>query len=470
MPSLLIKPVANTNELEEVEVAAGSGGFGSQKIAIIEVEGMLVNARAGGGLIGLGAEENKLSLFTQQLARAEKDSSVKAVVLRINSPGGTVTCSDTMYQMAKRFRAKTKKPVIADTQEVAASGAYFIACSCDQIVAHPTSVIGSIGVIFETFEVSGAMQKLGVTSTAIKSGELKDMGSPFKPLDPKAKQVMQGMVDEYYARFVGVVRENRRISDEQQLARVTDGRVFSGLEAQKLGLVDSTGLLDDAIDVARRLGHASGARVIMYKRPYGYSGSIYADSSIQPPREPASPSWRPYSNRLPYWPTDTIPMRVTTTISFETRMLCALAGFAWPAPPSERGPHHERDSIFLCFLTNGLGYRWDYRDHCMETLSMTDNATLVEQLLHYRAPAIFQTARDAAARIAELARAQTTEEDAMSRGHDIGFNAGIKVAEDAGRAAVMAEREACIEIVNGMGEGCLHLHDIAAAIRARPTP
>src|SRR5678816_4828914 len=96
---------------------------------------------------------------------------------------------------------------------------------------------------------------------------------------------MQGMVDEYYARFVGVVRENRQITDEQRLAGLTDGRVFSGVQAQKSGLVDDLGLLPDAIDVARRLGKAPSARVIMYKRPYGYSGSIYANGSIPPPRD-----------------------------------------------------------------------------------------------------------------------------------------------------------------------------------------
>jgi protease-4 len=281
MPSLLIKPVSNTNELEEVTVESGKT-FSSSKIAIIEIEGMLINAREGAGFFG--PEENKLSLFTQELQRAERDGAVKAVVLRINSPGGTVTCSDTMYQMIRNFRAETKKPVVADTQEVCASGAYYIACGADRIVAHPTSVIGSIGVIFETFEVSGAMDKLGISSTAIKSGEMKDMGSPFKKLDPKAEGIMQGMVNEYYARFVGVLKENRRLSEATPIATITDGRVFSGETAQKLGLVDQVGLLPDAIDLARQMAKAQGAKVVMYKRPYGYSGSIYASSPTRPPR------------------------------------------------------------------------------------------------------------------------------------------------------------------------------------------
>src|SRR5437016_6324156 len=147
-PSLLITPVANTSSLQEVQVEGGRGWF-APKIAMIEVEGMLMNARSGGFL---QAQENKLSLFTQQLEAARNDPSVKAVVLRVNSPGGTVTCSDAMYQMIEKFKAETHKPVIASAQEVMASGAYYVCCASDAIVAQPTSVVGSIGVIIELFE------------------------------------------------------------------------------------------------------------------------------------------------------------------------------------------------------------------------------------------------------------------------------------------------------------------------------
>jgi len=280
VPSFLITPVQNTNRLEEVTVREGAG-WSKPKIALIEVEGMLMNARTGGFL---QPTENKLSLFTQQMEQAARDDQVKAVVLRINSPGGTVTCSDTMYEMVKKFREKTKKPVIAATQEVAASGAYFVACGCDEIVAHPTSVVGSIGVIFETFDVSRGLDKLGIKSEAIKSGDLKDMGSPFKPLAPEARAVMQGMIDEYYARFVTVVTSNRSIADQTKLKTATDGRVFSGRQALELGLVDRLGTLDDAIKLAKEKAGARGASVVMYKRPYGYSGSIYADASVPTPR------------------------------------------------------------------------------------------------------------------------------------------------------------------------------------------
>src|SRR6185437_164729 len=192
-PSFLITPVQNANSFEEVDAEPGHPSSGG-KVAIIEVEGMLMDVRSGGFL---QQGENPLSVFTQQLDQAEQDSSVKAVVLRVNSPGGTVTTSDAMYEMLMRFRQKSHKPVVASVQEVAASGAYYVSCAADKIVAQPTSIVGSIGVIFETFNISGTMNKIGVSSVAIKSGPLKDMGSPFKPLTDEEKAVMQGMVDEY---------------------------------------------------------------------------------------------------------------------------------------------------------------------------------------------------------------------------------------------------------------------------------
>jgi protease-4 len=278
-PSFLITPVPNINRLQEVQVQPGQG-FRPGKVAITEIEGMLVNARTGGFL---QPTENKLSLFTQQMERAANDAAVRAVVLRVNSPGGTVTASDVMYQTILRFRSETGKPVVASTQEVAASGAYYIACAADRIVAHPTSVIGSVGVVFNTFDASGTMSMVGLRSEAIKSGEFKDMGSPLRAISPGERQIMQGMVDEYHARFVDVITRHRPIHADR-LAECTDGRVFSGQRAVELKLVDQVGLLDDAIDLAKELAGAPRASVIMYKRPYGYRGSIYADASTPEPR------------------------------------------------------------------------------------------------------------------------------------------------------------------------------------------
>lgn len=289
-PSFLVTPVADTNRLEERKVQSGSWGGG--KIAIVEIDGMLMNARTGGFL---APTENPVSLFAQQLETARQDSAVKAIVLRVNSPGGTVTASDTMYELVRRFREETGKPVVASAQEVAASGGYYVACAADAIYVQPTSVIGSVGVIFESVAFKGTLDKLGVTATSIKSGYLKDLGSPWKLLQDDERQIMQQLVDEYFTRFVSVVRRHRSISEtaasdlneykKPGYTGVYSGRVFSGAQAVELGLADKTGLLEDAIDHARKLANAPKASVVMYSRPYGYGGSIYASA----PPTPAQP-------------------------------------------------------------------------------------------------------------------------------------------------------------------------------------
>jgi protease-4 len=289
-PSFLVTPVANSNKLEEEQVAPGKG-WSPGKVVVIPVEGMLANARAGGLL---QATENPLSLFTQQLERAEDDPSVRAIVLRVNSPGGTVSCSDAMYQLIKRYKQRTGRPVVASAQEVDASGAYYVSCAADKIVAQPTSVVGSIGVIFETMEFEGTLDKLGIRAGAIKSGNLKDMGSPFRAIRDDERAVMQGMVEEYFTRFIGIVHDNRPVKEEP-VAHIThyneasyggvySGRVFSGERARELGLIDKTGLLEDAIDLAKQLAKAPDAMVVMYQRPYGYGGSVYASNHTPTPR------------------------------------------------------------------------------------------------------------------------------------------------------------------------------------------
>jgi protease-4 len=277
VPSFLVTPVSSSSKLTEEEVQPGKG---AGKIAIVQIEGMLMNARAGGFL---QPTENPVSLFAQQMNQAAKDKNVKAVVLRVNSPGGTVTASDLMYEIVTDFREKSGKPVVASTQETAASGGYYVCCAADKIVAHPTSVVGSIGVIFSTFEFERMMEKVGVKNEAIKSGPLKDMGSPFKALRPDEREVMQGMVNDYYARFVQIVKTRRNITDPDRVKQVTDGRVFTGTRAVELGLADQAGSLKDALELARELGKAKGAKAVIFKRPYGYGGSIYAETQMGPP-------------------------------------------------------------------------------------------------------------------------------------------------------------------------------------------
>lgn len=280
IPSFLVTPVSSSTTLREHVVQPGKGWSPDEKIVIIEVEGLLLNARSGGFL---QPTENEVSRFVQQLEKAEADEDVRAIVLRVNSPGGTVSASDTLYQRLIRFRQKSKKPVIASAQDVMASGGYYVALGADKIVVQPTSVVGSIGVIFNTFDFSGTLAKIGASSEAIKSGAFKDMGSPLKPLTDPERAVMQRMVDEYFVRFRDLVVARRGVTGDN-LNLATDGRVFSGQNAVALGLADQVGFLEDAIDLAKKTANAPNAKVVLYKRPYGYSGSIYASSDAPKPQ------------------------------------------------------------------------------------------------------------------------------------------------------------------------------------------
>lgn len=297
-PSFLVTPVYPSANLEEVTVqkapkdAKGTGG----KIAVVELEGMIVNAKTGGFM---GPQENGVNRFAESLTRAEEDPEVRAVVLRINSPGGAVSASDTLYEEVKRFKARSKKPVIAAVQDVGASGAYYVACAADEIIVQPTSIVGSIGVIFQTFNVSGAMVKLGVTSDAIKSDKNKDAGSPFRTMTADERAIFQKMIDDYYGRFKGIVQSRPMKVPADKTAIAFDGRVFTGTDAVEIGLANKTGQLSDAIDRARELGKAPKARAVMYKLPFSEQGSIYATS---PAPTPNANVWRvqvPGINELP---------------------------------------------------------------------------------------------------------------------------------------------------------------------------
>ncbi len=276
-PSFLVTPVNNTQDIEELTVR--EAGLFAPKIAIVEVEGVLLNARSGGVL---QPQENRVSLFTQQLDAAARDPSVKAVVLRINSPGGAVTASDIMYQQVVRFRKTTGKPVVAAAQDVCASGAYYVACGADELIVHPTSIVGSIGVIYQTFNVERTLDMVGVRAEAIKSGPRKDMASPLRPLTPGERQIIQSMIDEYFARFRTIVLAAHPVESPEVIEQATDGRVFTGEQAVQWKLADRSGTLEDAIDRAAQLAKIDQPRVVLYRRPFGYGGSIYAASDTPP--------------------------------------------------------------------------------------------------------------------------------------------------------------------------------------------
>jgi protease IV len=269
---LLLKPTNVSDPVEETVITPSDGCLCRDKIVIIDVSGIIINARSS-GLLGDG--DNPMSLFRERLDAAADDPHVKAVVLRINSPGGAVTASDIMYRDLVNFRQRTRKPVVACMMDVAASGAYYLSMGADVVYAHPTTVTGSIGVIMSLYDASGLAAKIGIATNPIKSGPIKDVGNPLREMTDQERAVLQELVNNFYDQFVHVVASGRRMR-EDEVRVLADGRVYGGLRAKELGLVDEIGYLEDAICCAKSLAHLRDATVVAYERGGGYRGSIYA--------------------------------------------------------------------------------------------------------------------------------------------------------------------------------------------------
>jgi protease-4 len=273
-----ITPVPADQSLRE-KIVHRARGWVSDRIAIIDVSGVLMNAREH-GLLSEG--EHAVSLLVEKLEAAASDKRVKAVILRINSPGGTVAASETLYEEIKSFRAKTGKPVIAFFQDVAASGGYLIACAADEIIAQRGSVTGSIGVVMLTVDLSGTLSKLGIRTEAIKSGPFKDAGSPLRIMRPEERKVFQDLVDGFYQDFLEVVAAGRPNLTPDEIATLADGRVYSAQGALEAGLIDRIGTLREAIEIAQERAGIKAAHVVLYHRPLAWSPTMYAATPSRP--------------------------------------------------------------------------------------------------------------------------------------------------------------------------------------------
>lgn len=245
-------------------IVESEGGYRPARVAMIDVSGVLYNARRR-EILSIG--ENPAALLHEKLEKARTDKRVKAVLLRLNTPGGTVTASDTMYRQLLRFKKRSGKPIVALMMDVAASGGYYLACAADHVVAHPTTVTGSIGVIVQTISFKPALGRLGIEAEAITSGSNKDAGSPLSELTDEHRQVLHSMVDDFYQGFLDVVRRARPDIPPDRFEQVTDGRILSGEAALSAGLVDSVGDLYDALNVTKKLAKIERAELIVYHRP-----------------------------------------------------------------------------------------------------------------------------------------------------------------------------------------------------------
>ena len=203
-------------------------------------------------------ESVKLDL---QLARERK--TIKAIILDINSPGGEVTASDIIYHQIRKLKNETKLPVIALIGSMGASGAYYIACSADKILAHPTSIIGSIGVLMQSMNIEELAEKLGIRAVYLKSEKTpkKDILSPFRGLTPEEKNMLIGIIDSIYNRFVKIVSESRGKKPEE-IVKIADGGIYDADQALKLGLIDKIGYQEDAIAVACEAAKIKSAALV----------------------------------------------------------------------------------------------------------------------------------------------------------------------------------------------------------------
>ncbi|HSN05411.1 MAG TPA: signal peptide peptidase SppA [Nitrospira sp.] len=254
--------------LQETQVS----GKGEAKVLLIEISGM-ISSQDGDGLV---PTPSLIASVKEQLTRAMQDEKVRAVVLRINTPGGTVTASDIIHHELKMFKASRKIPIVASIMDVGASGGYYIAAAADSVLAHPSSVTGSIGVIMLTVNARGLLEKVGLEATAVTSGPRKDMGSPFRTMTTEERAIFQGLIDSFYQRFLSVVQEGRPQLQMEQIKKLADGRIYTGEQAKEAGLVDEIGYLEDAVDLAKKQAGLTQARVVMYRRPGEYSNNVYS--------------------------------------------------------------------------------------------------------------------------------------------------------------------------------------------------
>jgi protease-4 len=268
-----IPPAVDPGEMVAKVVRAGHSPAPSSRIALIDIDGVLLNQNYG-SFYTVG--DNPLAAFRDKLEAAARDPQVVAVLLRINSPGGSVTTCDVMAEELRRSKAETHKPVVACLMDLATSGAYFVAVEADRIIAHPTALTGGLGVIFNHYNLQDAMAQLNLLADPVKSGAKVDMGTVTGPLDEETRKLLQTMADAYRDHMQRRVQERRPAMTPQDRQVAGDGRVLMASQATALHLVDRLGYVHDAIAEAERLAGVSGAEVVLFHRSGYPAHSLYA--------------------------------------------------------------------------------------------------------------------------------------------------------------------------------------------------
>lgn len=237
----------------------GSG----KALALLKLDGIIMENSADSSYLSNGYNHQ---VFLKQLENAFSRQDISGVLLQVNSPGGGVYESDEIYNLIMDLKATYKKPLVVYMSQEAASGGYYVSMAADKIYANRNTLTGSIGVIIRTYNYQQLADKIGIKDVTFKSGEQKDLLNPMRPLTEQESAIMQGLVNESYGFFVDIVAKGRHM-DRNQVLQLADGRVYSGTQAQNLGLVDFVGNLDQAIEGAANLANTSNPQVLFFKNP-----------------------------------------------------------------------------------------------------------------------------------------------------------------------------------------------------------
>lgn len=259
-------------------------GEGTAKILLVNISGT-ISEQEKSKKMGLEEEASMVSIIKEELLKAEKDKDVKGVIIKIDSPGGTVTASDLIYYEIMQFKKRSGIKVASCIMGLGTSGGYYVAAATDEITAFPTAITGSIGVIAMKFDVKQFLNRFGIYNETFKSGDKKDILSPFRPSTPEETEIMQSVIMQLYGRFVDVVAEGRKnFLTKDQVKKLADGRIYTADQALQNKLIDKVGYLGDAISSMKSSLKLDQAKVVMYIRPGTYKGSIYSGlpESISP--------------------------------------------------------------------------------------------------------------------------------------------------------------------------------------------
>lgn len=274
---LNVSLLPETKPLEEQTVE----GNGKQKILLIDLDGIITFKEEQEGL--LVRRPSRVAYFREALRKASEDGDIAGVIIRINSPGGTVAASDAIYHEIINFKKSKNIPVYAYIMEVGASGGYYVACAADRILAGPAAVTGSIGVVAMKLNIERLFLKIGVSEETYKSSDKKNFWSPFRASTPEERKMLQGIIDKLYARFVEVVYSNRKkVLTEQQVRILADGQIMTADDAAEKKLIDQVQYLEETIESMRTSLRLESFKVVSYSRPKTFKSNMYSEMPSNP--------------------------------------------------------------------------------------------------------------------------------------------------------------------------------------------